>query len=493
MKRINSLVLEEDTNNTDVPSAEQVKRSDLYAQLTSKLATSDRKILEFEEGLGKIREECSQALGNAELARTALEDLQSKHSKKWAELSQEAEEEELAVTSTKSQGEQIVTLQHKLTQALENVRQAETTRRTLTEAVTMNESLLAKLDEIKTKYGALQAGRSSSSSNNNTGSSTNHVSTSSSSGGLSTPKPKSSSSSTPAPSAEKGEKMERLHREYRKVRKELAAVTASKEAAKSKLERIEKERDALVQTNARLLKQSAEKDDMNAKSLSTILHLKQVTDQITKERKSLEQQAKSANQLALAARLAANARERVSEEFIKEKKNLEQQVGDWEEKHTGLLKEKETMDGKNTQHKAKMEALLKDVDKAKSRCEELATESTRLQEEKQKMMESLAIAQREATDAVKASVGLTGSSGGSGSGSGIPSEFTAEQLNTQVSVLKSRLTCPVCNHRDKKCILLRCRHMFCRPCVDENIKNRSRKCPACGQRFDTKDVADVWL
>lgn len=476
-------MLEEDTNNTDVPNAEQVKRSDLYAHITSKLATSDRKILELEEGLCKIREECAQALGNAELARTALEDLQSKHSKKWAELTQEAEEDELAVISTKNQGEQIVTLQHKLTQALENVRQAETTRRTLTEAVTMNESLQAKLDEIKTKYGALQAGRSNS--NNNSGSTTNHVS--SSSGGLSTPKPKSSSSSTPAQS---GEKMERLHREYRKVRKELAAVTASKEAAKSKLERIEKERDALVQTNARLLKQSAEKDDMNAKSLSTILHLKQVTDQITKERKSLEQQAKSANQLALAARLAANARERVSEEFIKEKKTLEQQVEEWEQKHTGLLKEKEIMDGKISQHKAKMEALLKDVDKAKSRCEELATESTRLQEEKQKMMESLAIAQREATDAVKSSEGLAGSSGG---GSGIPSEFTAEQLNTQVSVLKSRLACPVCNHRDKKCILLRCRHMFCRPCVDENIKNRSRKCPACGGRFDTKDVADVWL
>jgi E3 ubiquitin-protein ligase BRE1 len=264
------LVLEEDTNNTDVPSAEQVKRSDLYAQLTSKLATSDRKILELEEGFGKIREECSQALGNAELARSALGDLQSKHSKKWAEMSQEAEEDELAETSTKSQGEQIVTLQHKLTQALENVRQAETTRRTLTEAVTMNEALQAKLDEIKTKYAALQAGRSNS--NNNSGISTNHVSTSSSSGGLSTPKPKTSL--TPAQSAEKGEKMERLHREYRKVRKELAAVTASKEAAKSKLERIEKERDALVQTSARLLKQSAEKDDMNAKSLSTILHLK---------------------------------------------------------------------------------------------------------------------------------------------------------------------------------------------------------------------------
>ena len=39
-------------------------------------------------------------------------------------------------------------------------------------------------------------------------------------------------------------------------------------------QRAEKERDALMKTNARLLKQSSEKDDMNAKSLSTILHLK---------------------------------------------------------------------------------------------------------------------------------------------------------------------------------------------------------------------------
>lgn len=67
------------------------------------------------------------------------------------------------------------------------------------------------------------------------------------------------------------------------------------------------------------MKQSAEKDDMNAKSLSTILHLKNLTEQLTQGKISLEQQLKSAGQLALAARLATNAKDRVAEEIVKEK------------------------------------------------------------------------------------------------------------------------------------------------------------------------------
>jgi hypothetical protein len=70
----------------------------------------------------------------------------------------------------------------------------------------------------------------------------------------------------------------------------------------------------------RLLKQSTEKDDMNAKSLSTILHLKSLTEQYEQEKVVREQEAKSVEQVSLAARLAANAKERVTEEVLKEKK-----------------------------------------------------------------------------------------------------------------------------------------------------------------------------
>ncbi len=75
-----------------------------------------------------------------------------------------------------------------------------------------------------------------------------------------------------------------------------------------------------METNARLLKQNMEKDDMNAKSLSTILHLKSLTEQAEKEKEAREQEAKSYEQVSLAARLAENAKERVAEEALKEKK-----------------------------------------------------------------------------------------------------------------------------------------------------------------------------
>jgi hypothetical protein len=102
---------------------------------------------------------------------------------------------------------------------------------------------------------------------------------------------------------------EYLHRDYRKTRKELATVTAN--------------HTTLLSNNARLLKQITEKDEMNAKSLSTILHLKSTTEKLVEERDHLELQMKNASQLALAARLATNAKERVSEELLKEKDDLD--------------------------------------------------------------------------------------------------------------------------------------------------------------------------
>ena len=54
--------------------------------------------------------------------------------------------------------------------------------------------------------------------------------------------------------------------------------------------------------------------------------------------------------------------------------------------------------------------------------------------------------------------------------------YTMEQMTTQVKYLHNKVNCPVCNVREKKCILLRCRHMFCQQCVDVNIKVSATKC-----------------
>lgn len=438
-------------------------------------------------------------MADTQAAQKAMEDMQLKHLKKWKDFSDGPAmdgKENGNNGSGLHDAEEMILLQHKLKQAIENVRQAEITRNSLDEAVTMNQALQSKLDEVKSKYLALQASRSSGNGSNTQSSS---ATASASTAGPSTPKQKhSSSGSGSTPSGEKSETTEKqerdaakLHKEYRKVRKELAAAIASKEAAKAKLATSERERHSLSLANSRLLKQASERDDVNAKSLSTILHLKQLTDQMKKEKENLENQIKSSQQVALAARLAANARERVTEEFEKARKELDVQVKDWEGKFNSVSKEKEVLEGKLVQQKAVMATSLKDAEKSKKRCDELVSESTKLEDEKRKLKESLGVAKQEATKAASAANRPAENSlSGMGSSSSV---FTVDQLSTQVSVLKNRLFCPVCNVRDKCCILLRCRHMFCRHCIDENIRNRSRKCPACASRFDTKDVAEIWL
>jgi E3 ubiquitin-protein ligase BRE1 len=483
-KRINSLSLSKSSDRTTI-SDEDVKRSSLYTETATKLVTVERQLAELRTRMETLSTKYATAKGDAELATKTLDEHMKTFKKRWAELSggqkaagdyddlyDDAEKDDrkkngARLLDSTALAKRTVELEHKLKQALENVRQADMVRVSLSEAQTMNETLLQQLEEFKAKYASVMANRTASRASSETALSSKD-------------KP-----ITPV-SAEKAEK---LHRENRKMKKELANAVLGKESAKAKQDKAEKERDDLLETNARLLKQNMEKDDMNAKSLSTILHLKSLTEQAEKEKEAREQEAKSYEQVSLAARLAENAKERVAEEALKEKKVLEDKVGELEKECERVKREKEVADGTLAQTMAEMSSLEKSVGTMKDRSEELASESAKLQEEKRKLMESLAVAQREAAEAAKKVMHLRASSGGGGGDSG----FTADQLETQVSVLKSRLACPVCNHRDKECILLRCRHMFCKPCVEENVKNRSRKCPACGQRFDNKDVHDVWL
>ena len=133
------------------------------------------------------------------------------------------------------------------------------------------------------------------------------------------------------------------------------------------------------------------------------------------------------------------------------------------------------------------ETMLKSI---QGRCDDIVSQSTRNEQKQKDTNEALAVAKNEAQEARKKLAAFKAKNAKEGK---FKSEFTTEELTTQVNHLKSRLACDVCNIRDKNTILLRCRHMFCRQCVDINIKNRSRKCPACGTRFDMKDVADIWL
>jgi E3 ubiquitin-protein ligase BRE1 len=490
-------------------SAEDAEKLQSLEAARLQLLAKQKAVLELESALKETRTLWAQALGNEKAAMESMDEQLLKFEKRWSEFTTAGGQTDQLLAQSK----QIVELQHKLHQAMENVRQAESARVGLTEALDMNVQLQNKLEEVKAKYTALQAGRSSVSTREGgdgaTPSSTQNTNTNStSSSGNLTPRSGAGGehSSTTAGSSVSGEqqqqqqqqqhqqiKYEKMHRDYRRARKELAAMTASREAAKQKLERVEKERENLMTTNSRLLRQSTEKDDMNAKSLSTILHLKSLTEQLTLEKDNLEQQTKNASQLALAARLASNAKGRLSEEVLKEKEALGERFEALEKEHVETKRQLQKITHDWSEGSGEMAALKRKLENGLKRSNDLVVENESNAEEIRRLVDSLGKAASETMDAKEKLNKVLKSSGGGTSNSTGSSNFSVDQLNTQISVLKGRLACPVCHYRDKECIIMRCRHMHCRQCVEERISNRSRKCPTCNNKFSEKDVEDVWL
>lgn len=487
------------------------------------LKTSQTSVAELQSKLSKTEEKWSQALGNEKAALAAVDELISKFNKRWYEFTHHSASTDNNTAGGDTEGsngkaiaplpednpqvvmsKQIAELKHKLNQALENVRQSETTRENLKVALTMNGSLQLKLDEVRAKYAAVQAARSSSNpSNHRPPAQGSSQSNAAAEGVVSSSTLKEKCTSEQAkPNAESSgtsSRSEKLHRDYRRARKELAAMTASKESAKAKFERAEKERDSLMESNIRLLKQIGEKDEMNAMSLSTILHLKSMTEKLMEERDNLEQQVKSASQLALAARLATNAKERVSDEVLKEKNAVDDRLAELVRQYQVTQIELKRVSAEWSEASGRMAVTESELANALKRSDELVTESEQKRQEIRKLVDLVNKAERETREAneklasaIKSGVADAGDSG-TGVASGGTSSFSVDQLKTQISVLKSRLACPVCHYRDKECIILRCRHMHCKQCVDERISNRSRKCPTCNVKFSENEVGDIWL
>ena len=461
-----------------------------YESTALKLKVAESEISELSGRLEKAREKWAQSAGNEKAAIEALEDLQDKHRKRWAELTSlgETEEESEESTLLEQQARRIAELEHKLCQALENVRQAESVRANLRDALAMNESLQDNLSELKeSQENSVIEEKSEKSDNNPT-----------TPAGSRTDVRNESQSSHHRKDRESGssekigvEKAEKLYRENKKMRKEIAALMASKESHKAKWERLEKERNGLAEVNIRLMKQVSEKEEMNAKSLSSILHLKGLTEQLEQERENLEQQAKSAEQLALAARLATNAKERLSEEIVKEKGALEEDLKELEKSYFETKRELSQKTTECADASGKMSTLNNELANALERCNEFVVKNEEQSGEIRKLLDALDKAERTAKESREklAEIAQNSSASTPSSSSG----FTADQLKTQIQVLKNRLACPVCHYRDKECIIMRCRHMHCKQCVEERLSNRSRRCPTCNNGFGRTDVEDIFL
>ncbi|POM75138.1 Zinc finger, RING-type domain containing hypothetical protein, partial [Phytophthora palmivora] len=59
--------------------------------------------------------------------------------------------------------------------------------------------------------------------------------------------------------------------------------------------------------------------------------------------------------------------------------------------------------------------------------------------------------------------------------------------------LQKLVNCSVCQDRRKDVIISKCFHMFCKECIDNNLKSRNRKCPTCKKMFGHDDVKTVWF
>lgn len=471
--RVNELVAQQQSSG-------DVQKIQSLATVTGKAEIAASENTRLKRKLDRVEKGWAQSRADTEVAKSAVDSLRTTHDKRWAELTglmvQSGNDETLSAVSDAVKGSEIsIRLQSKLNQALENVRQSESVKENLKVALSMNASLKQKLEETKGKYTTLQQQvRKQQESVSDTTAAT-------------------AAAADPAKeekAMDRPERSEKMYKEYKRMRKDLVTLTASKDAAKAKLERAERERDNLMESNARLLQQLTEKDEMNANSLGTILHLKQVTEQLTAEKESLEQQAKSASQLALKARLTTNAKERVTEELLKEHEELEARRLLLEKELESATNELDKKLSEFSEASGKMKSLGSELEKVHSRNRELVQINAEKESEVTRLKDSLSKAEREAMEAASKLDDVAGSASHAGSTS---SSFTVDQLTTQVAVLKGRLACPVCHYRDKECIIMRCRHMHCKQCVEERISNRSRKCPTCNNKFSDKDVEDIWL
>lgn len=82
-----------------------------------------------------------------------------------------------------------------------------------------------------------------------------------------------------------------------------------------------------------------------------------------------------------------------------------------------------------------------------------------------------------------------GSSNSNSSNSGHLNHEDAAMLEMTLGMLR----CSVCKDRFKEVALTRCFHLFCKECIEENLRNRHRKCPACGDKFGQDDVKSIFF
>ena len=229
IKQINDLRLAKADTHSEPISVDDVKRSDLYTETAKNHAKLEAHVAQLQKAFDDVDHRWAKAKGDLELAQKTIKELEETHVKRLEEISTagiiSSDNDGLADTSDSqcngdtaekayiSDAKRIVELEHKLNQALENVRQAETVRESLAEANRINETISAKLDEYQAKNSALIQAKSAA-------------------------RAAELEAGTPASNqiVENNKVVEKLQKENRKMRKELSNALQSKDNARAKQE-----------------------------------------------------------------------------------------------------------------------------------------------------------------------------------------------------------------------------------------------------------------
>ncbi|OQR82450.1 hypothetical protein ACHHYP_16032 [Achlya hypogyna] len=73
-----------------------------------------------------------------------------------------------------------------------------------------------------------------------------------------------------------------------------------------------------------------------------------------------------------------------------------------------------------------------------------------------------------------------------------PTPEMTELERYELNDLRKKMRCSVCQDHLKEVIVAKCMHMFCKECMDSNLKARNRKCPTCKKMFGQDDVKGVY-
>jgi len=270
-------------------------------------------------------------------------------------------------------------------------------------------------------------------------------------------------------------KLAKADKTIKELKSALDSQKLEAEGYLSEIEVIGKAFEEQQEQNARLLQQLSEKEDTLTKLMAEQIKATQTQNLLREERKFLAEKCErfdERNALQDEAVSKAEQKLRYMQEQLK-KQGEEMKISST---LTETLK-KSQRDSSHlcSEYKQKIERLENDINEMKKDMEDKIEVIARDSNQRSRLNEEIATLRRKLER-------LTSSNYIDESG-----------LEDELTYYKQKLNCSVCNEKPKAVVIARCYHMFCKPCVQERIQSRSRKCPTCADKFAESDVYNIYF